>query len=632
MRKLHLIILIMLLTLPRLAFSYSDHRKRSIDSIETLVNSANPPQGDNLIRAYCDLMWGYLQTDGDKSKAYAEKVIELSTKARAYNAHSDALRILGLNAYGHDDYDMAIEYFNEALSFTELMKGDKRYKESDVDNNLSNIYGSMANVYNMQDKASLAIHYYQLALPIFEKYGWNESTAILYYNIGELYNSMGNEAETEANYLKSAEYAKASGDSLLIAMPNKGLAKMYSSKQEYNLAEQAAQVCYNYYKNHIEEERNDYIVTLLILARMQLNHYNNTDKCKDYIVEAQSLINEDIGSETLGDFHNACCELAMHNKDWRKAEQHAWEAINAGDAVTYNDLGSYVYLTQIYAELGETEKVKECVTTIFNGMLQFATSNYQSNLAQMEVIYETEKKQATIENLKKERHWYTIGSILVGCILLLLIVLFFVLWRNVRQSKQNAIVRAKLDGEMSERVRIAHDLHDRIGGLLTAIKLNIEPDSQAAALAEQAQREVRNVAHNLLPDSLKRHGLKTALSDYCSTVRNVSFAYIGSEQRINNEDAVYCIVHELVNNAAQHANAQHIKVQLTVDNGFAMINVSDDGNGLISNDNEEGGLGYIKQRVDAIGGVISICSKPGVGSEINIELKKTQSYDKHYYC
>lgn len=614
--------IILTLALTKNTLGYEDHRNRKIDSLETVVNGPNPPVGDEMIRACSDLMWGYLQTDGDKSKAYAEKVVELSTKARAYNAHSDALRILGLNAYGHDDYDMAIEYFNEALSFTELMKGDKRYKESDVDNNLSNIYGSMANVYNMQDKASLAIHYYQLALPIFEKYGWNESTAILYYNIGELYNSMGNEAETEANYLKSAEYAKASGDSLLIAMPNKGLAKMYSSKQEYDLAEQAAQVCYNYYKNHIEEERNDYIVTLLILARMQLNHYNNTDKCKDYIIEAQSLINEDISSETLGDFHNACCELAMHNKDWRKAEQHAWEAINAGDAVTYNDLGSYVYLTQIYAELGETEKVKECVTTIFNGMLQFATSNYQSNLAQMEVIYETEKKQATIENLKKERHWYTIGSILVGCILLLLIVLFFVLWRNVRQSKQNAIVRAKLDGEMSERVRIAHDLHDRIGGLLTAIKLNIEPDSQAAALAEQAQREVRNVAHNLLPDSLKRHGLKTALSDYCSTMKNVSFAYIGSEQHINNEDVVYCIVHELVNNAAKHANAQHIRVQLTVDDGFAMINVSDDGNGLIVNGNGEGGLDYIRQRVDAIGGVISICSKPGVGSEINIELRK----------
>ena len=612
----------MLLTLPRLAFSYSDHRNRSIDSIETLVNSANPPQGDDLIRAYSELMWGYLQTDGDKSKAYGEKVVELSTKAKAHNAHANALRLLGLNAYGHDDYDTAIDYFNEALTITEQMRGDKRYTEKDIDDNLSTIYGSIANVYNMQDKASLAIHYYQLALPIFEKYGWNESTAILYYNIGELYNSMGNAAETETNWLKSVEYAKASGDSLLIAMSHKGLAKMYLSKQEYGFAEQAAQVCYDYYKNHIEEERNDYIVTLLILARMQLNHYNDIGKCEDYIAKAQSVINDNVRSETLGDFHNACCELAMHNKDWRKAEQHAWDAINAGDADTYNNLGSYVYLTQIYAELGETEKVKECVTTIFNGMLQFATSNYQSNLAQMEVIYETEKKQATIEDLKKGRHWYTIGSILVGCILLLLIVLFFVLWRNVRQSKQNAIVRAKLDGEMSERVRIAHDLHDRIGGLLTAIKLNIEPDSQAAALAEQAQREVRNVAHNLLPDSLKRHGLKTALSDYCSTMKNVSFAYIGSEQHINNEDAVYCIVHELVNNAAKHANAQHIRVQLTVDDGFAMINVSDDGNGLIVNGNGEGGLDYIRQRVDAIGGVMSIYSKPGVGSEINIELRK----------
>lgn len=617
-------IIIVLLAFPKLAFSYSDHRNRSIDSIETLVNSANPPQGDDLIRAYSELMWGYLQTDGDKSKAYGEKVVELSTKAKAHNAHANALRLLGLNAYGHDDYDTAIDYFNEALTITEQMRGDKRYTEKDIDDNLSTIYGSIANVYNMQDKASLAIHYYQLALSIFEKYGWNESTAILYYNIGELYNSMGNAAETETNWLKSVEYAKASGDSLLIAISHKGLAKMYLSKQEYGFAEQAAQVCYDYYKNHIEEERNDYIVTLLILARMQLNHYNDIGKCENYIAKAQSVINDNVGSETLGDFHNACCELAMHNKDWRKAEQHAWDAINAGDADTYNDLGSYVYLAQIYAELGETERVKECVTTIFNGMEQFATSNYQSNLAQMEVIYDTEKKQATIENLKREKHWYTIGSILVGCILLLIIVLFFVLWRNVRQSKQNAVMRAKLEGELSERVRIARDLHDRLGGLLTAIKQNVEPESQAAELTDQAAREMRNVAHHLLPDSLQRHGLRTALSDFCNTLKNVSFAFIGNDTHYNNEEVIYCIVHELVNNAVKNANAQHIKVQVCADEDLIMANVSDDGNGMASISTEGMGLNSIQSRVDALGGVMSIYSKPGFGSEINIEFKRKQ--------
>ncbi|MBQ3833607.1 MAG: tetratricopeptide repeat protein, partial [Bacteroidales bacterium] len=180
---------------------YSDHRNRNVDSLEMVLNGSNPPQGQELMKAYNNLMWGYLNTDGAKSRQYALKAIDLSYEENLLNARADALRVLGLIAYGNDDYEVAIEYYNRALEVSDSMKNDSRYSESDIDDNLSVIYGSIANVYNMQDKVHLAIHYYQKALPIFEKYGWLESTAILYYNIGELYNSMGNSDEARSNYL-----------------------------------------------------------------------------------------------------------------------------------------------------------------------------------------------------------------------------------------------------------------------------------------------------------------------------------------------------------------------------------------------------------------------------------------------
>lgn len=61
-------------------------------------------------------------------------------------------------------------------------------------------YGSIANLHNMRDEAHLAIAYYQKALPIFEKYQWLESTSILYHNMGELYETMGNYAEARRNF------------------------------------------------------------------------------------------------------------------------------------------------------------------------------------------------------------------------------------------------------------------------------------------------------------------------------------------------------------------------------------------------------------------------------------------------
>ena len=600
---------------------YTDYRNRKTDSLETVLGSGKPLNDRELMRAYLDLMWGYLQTDGQKSEQYAQKAVELSYKMDALNARVDALRILGLNHYGRDDYEKAIEYFNEALTVTEQMKGDKRYNESDIDDNLSGLYGSIANVYNMQDQAQLAIHYYQLALPIFEKYGWMESTAILYHNISELYSSMGNYDEAQRNALKAVEAGKASGDSLLVAVPSKALAKLYLGN-DLAKAEEATQVCYDYYSHHIEEEKGDYIVTLLLMARIQMKHYQDVDRAEALVDEALELADDDIVSETLGDLYNAVCEIAMEHKQWRKAEEYAWKAINVGDFDTYNDLGSYVYLSQIYAELGEPQKVKECVVKIFNGMEEFATANYQSSLSQMEVLYETEKKQTAIEQLKREKRWFTTGSILGGCILLLLVLLFFLLWRNVRQSKKNAVVKAKLDGELGERVRIARDLHDRMGGLLTAIKQNVTPESQAAALTDEAVREMRNVAHHLLPDALQRYGLRTALRDYCQTMKKVSFSFVGEERRVEHEETIYCIVYELVNNAVKNADAEHIRVQLMVVEQTMTVNVSDDGKGGIVLDGEEGsGLRNIRDRVEAIGGRMDVYSKPGEGSEINIELR-----------
>ena len=611
---------------------YSDHRNRNVDSLEMVLNGSNPPQGQELMKAYNNLMWGYLNTDGAKSRQYALKAIDLSYEENMLNARADALRVLGLIAYGNDDYDVAIEYYNHALEVSDSMKNDSRYSESDIDDNLSVIYGSIANVYNMQDKVHLAIHYYQKALPIFEKYGWLESTAILYYNIGELYNSMGNSDEARSNYLMAVDAAQKSGDSLLVAMSHKGLVAIYNDAGDMAKVEEAANVCYEYYRNHIEEEKGDYIVTILAFARLQMNHYKDLDRAEGYISEALSLLDDETSWETRSNVYTVCCEVAMARKQWKKAEEYALMSLE-DEYETYDDIGVYVYLAQIYAELGNNEGVKEYSEKIFNGMAQFANSNYQSGLSQMAVLYETEKKQAAIEQLTREKRWYMIGSVLIGCIMLLVALLFFLLWRNVRKNRQNAIVVAKLSGEVAERVRIARDLHDRMGGLLTSIKRNLEyaenPDETKSSIqvaksqTDEAMREMRNVAHHLLPESLKRYGLRVALGDYCRTMKNVSFSFVGDEKLIPNQydEAVYCIVYELVNNAVKNAEANHIRVQLFADAETIVVNVSDDGNGGIAVSAEGSGMRNIKERVDAIGGTFDVCSEPGKGSEVNIEIR-----------
>ena len=255
-------------------------------------------------------------------------------------------------------------------------------------------------------------------------------------------------------------------------------------------------------------------------------------------------------------------------------------------------------------------------------MEHFATAQYQSGLSQMVVIYETKKKEADIVQLKKEKRWLIAGGILTALILLLIALLLFLQWRNIRIQKKNELIKAKLDGELSERVRIARDLHDRLGGLLTAIKQSVGAQDQASALTNQAIQEMRNVSHHLLPDSLNRYGLRFALRDFCSTFKNVSFSFIGEDKHIPHEETIYCIVHELVNNAVKSADAKHIRVQLLCEKDYTAINVSDDGNGLLTKEKQEGmGLRNIEERIFSIGGTFDIYSKPQEGTEINIEIK-----------
>ena len=258
-------------------------------------------------------------------------------------------------------------------------------------------------------------------------------------------------------------------------------------------------------------------------------------------------------------------------------------------------------------------------------MNRYATEHYQSALSQMEVIYETEKKQAAIAQLTKEKQYYLYGGVLVAILLVLLVLLFFLYWRSIQLRKRQALLQAKLEGETTERVRIARDLHDRLGGLLTALRLKIAEDNgkkDAVLLTDDAIREMRNVAHHLLPEALHRDGLRTALRDYCQTMRKVSFSFIGDEQFLNKqyEEHLYCIVYELVNNAVKSAHAEHIKVQLMADENLTTVNVSDDGKGLTQGDPKGAGLKNTKERVELMGGMMDIYTPNSGGTEINITI------------
>ena len=310
MKRLFFVLLLLLCYTARA--EYSDHRNRKVDSLENVLQSGQRMSDEQLIRLHSDLMWGYLQTDGLRAETNARKVLALSYEHDWLNSRVDALRLLGLLAYGDERYDESIAYYEWALAVTDSMQTSGKYKEADIDDNLSSLYGTIGNLYNIQDKNLLAIECYQKAMPIFEKYGWRESLTILHHNMAELYLVIGNNEEAERHYRSAIEHGRATGDSLMMALPHKGLAKIYIDRDDYQQAQQTIEPAYAYYTAHRDEEPGDYAEVLASLAKINLmSGHENLTQAKVYALEALNVVNDEMMTETRCNVFAAAAMVEM---------------------------------------------------------------------------------------------------------------------------------------------------------------------------------------------------------------------------------------------------------------------------------------------------------------------------------
>ena len=638
---------------------YLDHRTHyhELDSLEQVLATC-PPTGDDLLLTYRNLAWGYLNVDFEKVRYYSRSGIPLAEQANYSKVTSFFYHWIGLTYYRESQYDSTMFYYDKALKATELMKTSKNsdgkpYPELDIDDRFAAIYGDFGNLYNIQGKYHEAVAYYQKALKIFEKYGWENSIATVYYNIGEMYLAMYNYEQAEINYSKLEAIAHQINDSLFISLAKLGLSLIFLQQKDYDQALEYANVAYGYYFAH-PEEGTFKVTTLNVLAEIYLEGYGNDPLAAECIGQALLIADSiDITSMEKSVSLRWLAALYLKRGEWRKAEQTALSALATDDSEPENTLALYGILAKAYACLGDAAQSAACFDKYDELQSSWSNKNYQSAIREMEVKYETEKKETEIATLKHEKQLWVWLSMAGGGVLLLALAASMLLWRwtvekrrlaeqlvkQLEQEKQLVATQAVLDGETVERMRLARDLHDGLGGLLSAtqlsladLKKNVNPTGDNTArfnktfgMLDQSMREMRRVAHHLMPDSLSRYGLKTALSDFCNTIPSVAFSYYGADNHRfdrNLEVVVYRIAHELINNSLKHADATHILVQIVQEAHRIALTVQDNGTGFDPETVTSGmGLHNIRTRVALLGGTINMRSSTEEGTEIDVEFK-----------
>ena len=269
MKRLSVISAALLLGILPASGKYNDYRGHNVDSLERVVAKWTPEKVARASQAelvelnnnYRNLMLGYSQINLTKSDYYAHKALEISTSQGWHYASQDAYRYIGLHFYATEQYDSARFYYGKALECVSQIEAGATsftnpdgYTEREIDDAKSALYGTIGNLYNMQDSLDQAMEYYVKAGEIFEKWGWNESNSILWYNIGETWVDAGVAKKAEPAYKKALEFALAAGDSLMIAQAYKGFGNLYQSQGRTVKALRYLKKADSYFKNHKQEE------------------------------------------------------------------------------------------------------------------------------------------------------------------------------------------------------------------------------------------------------------------------------------------------------------------------------------------------------------------------------------------
>ncbi|MEO7693163.1 MAG: ATP-binding protein [Chryseolinea sp.] len=214
----------------------------------------------------------------------------------------------------------------------------------------------------------------------------------------------------------------------------------------------------------------------------------------------------------------------------------------------------------------------------------------------------------------------------------------------VNQQKFRSVLI--LEGQEEERKRIAMDIHDGIGQMLTSLKYHIEsinPDDAASKqkIAEVDQliknviKEIRRVTFNLKPTVLGDYGLQAALNVFITEIAKLtdirlSFTADGDTGRApqNIENNVFRIIQEAINNAIKYSGAGQIDIKLKQTETELVITVDDKGKGFDAklvearSVNIESGRGFFNmyERTEYVNGTLDIQSSPGKGTTVSLHV------------
>lgn len=576
-------------------------------------------------------------------KGYQEVILRyISTQSYLYNFLGNFEKGLSLNLKGLD-----------------IVKknGDKAKTISMLGN--TGISYSYLNEYNK------ALEYLQQSLQLAEEIGDVLRITKINGVMGGVLNNMSKSVSMDSTLLskaidyhqKALKLARQLNDSMLISDNLNGIALGYNNMEQTEKAKP-----YVLESVAISEKiglTSNYAFALSTLSKI----LRMEGKVEEAISHAEKAVSV---NQELGSVMGVVLSLKELAFNYEGAEKYAvaLEKISEAERLAQENEMHYVLDGIFINKAAYLSKVKD-YKSAYDYLLKGHTMadslrglEIKTQIHELEKKYETAKKEQEILKLttKQKINRWIIFALVFAFVTFSIIALST--YRNIKyknqiieQEKEKLKADQKLQatasiikGQEEERHRLAKDLHDGLGGMLSGLKYtlnnmgenviltgqNVKTFEGALNMLDQAISEMRKVSHNMMPESLIRFGLDETLKDYVAKlnaslpmkIHYQSYHYHKSDQAL--EISIYRILQEIINNAVKHAEASDLFIQLDYKGGSISITAEDNGKGFDLKDKSKWngiGLKNIADRVDYMNGTIEIHSTLGQGTLIVIEIK-----------
>jgi len=591
---------------------------------------------------------------------YYNEALQLSRRLKDKNAEADCLHWMGSFYKSAQKNDSAILYLDAAI----VLAGNA------TDEWMRNIRGSAqfekGLLYEFQENYYKALSSYFAALTTYNGADARKQK-MLCLRIAEIYVNLRNDEKALDYYQAALKYYKAS------ANPTNEAEGIYTfiAGIYYNRGDYAkALACLNNMRPYMPDTTETMVTGgYYHLAGQIALKEKKTDTAIALLKNALKYFEytAQMHKEEIAEVNANLATLHMEKNEMDEAKKYADQSMASAKSALRKDV--LVYSLQVSAaydsKSGNPEAAYQASqqAALLNDSIVKATNVKQAGM--LAAFYENDKKEKEILQLESEKKIQlatvkqktllnTIFIITIGALLVISAVLFLNFKNKqkierqkiaeLEKEKQLTGVEAMLKGEESERSRLAKDLHDGLGGMLSGVRMsfstmkeNMVMTADGTTLFEKSLQqldgtiaELRKVAHNMMPEALMKYGLRSAVADFCESMQlsgntKIIYEQFGSDRELSNTAAVniYRVIQELVNNAIIHGKPAQVLVQLTIGDDSVLITVEDDGKGFDQHaaGKQHGiGLANIRHRVNYFNGEMEIDAEPGGGTTVNIEL------------